>query len=204
MCQLIVTNLACGHKIRGPLLQCPAASRTAPRGPPHDDGRMVLCPRSEALSLHQSTCCETCFAIIFRGFLGAVCQPCRRVVIPRMGQELVDMLQRASVHDAGPGDMESSNGDLNQARQVAEEAHRMAEDARKKAEEARKKAEEICKKAEQALMTAEASCKRATAECQKATAECTEATRCRNVGDFRASKKQDASNSSSGCHWPDS
>ena len=190
MCQLIVTTLACGHKIRGPLLQCPAASPTTPRGPPHVDGRSVLCARSEALNLHQSTCCEVCFATIFRGFLGAVCHPCRRVVIPRMGQELVDMLQRASDQDTGSHTPESNTGHVNQTRKMAEDGHR--------------KAEEACKQAEQALNMAETSCRRATAECRKVTADCKRATKiCNKINDPQAGRNHDTSISSAGCHWPD-
>ena len=95
MCQLLVTLLGCGHRIRGPLLQCPRASQQRTRGPPHDDGCLVLCPRSEPLNVCQNTCCEECFSRIFLGFLGAMYSPCRGNVMRRMRYELLDEMQRA-------------------------------------------------------------------------------------------------------------
>ena len=162
MCQIIHTHLACGHTVRGPLLQCPAASQSTPLGPPHDDGRLVLCARSEPVNTHQSTCCEACFATVFRGFLSAVCQPCRRVVVPRMGQELHDMVQRVS-NDRNGADSFRNN---------TEEVEHMT---RTRAEDAHRQTAEAYKMAEQAFVAAEASCKRATADCRKAQEACEKA-----------------------------
>ena len=110
MCRLLITNLTCGHQIRGPLLQCQTASSAVPRGPPHDDGRLVLCSRSEPpLNVHHNTCCEDCFSTIFRHFLGGVCQPCRGVLILRLSSELLNMLDRGSSTEGDAS--ENQNGE---------------------------------------------------------------------------------------------
>jgi len=151
MCQILVTHLACGHHLRGPLLQCPRASQQRPRGPPNDDGILVLCPRSDNLDIYQGACCEECFATMFRGFLGTVCQPCRRTTVDRMGQELVTMLERVSSRT--PTEQAAAND--------ATERIRKAEKVCKKAETACRKAEETCRKAEEACKNAKEACRKA-------------------------------------------
>lgn len=77
MCHILRTLLACGHSARGPLLQCQEAVQATPRGPPYDDGRMVLCDRSEELLVWQNVCCEACFIVVIGGAIQASCHPCR-------------------------------------------------------------------------------------------------------------------------------
>ncbi|EME78595.1 uncharacterized protein MYCFIDRAFT_212428 [Pseudocercospora fijiensis CIRAD86] len=112
MCQTLVTQLSCGHTIRGPILQCDSAVQTAPRGPPYDDGRMVLCQPGSLLQIENNTCCESCVSDMIVGILRNSCYRCRRSLVWRMGQAIIDWLQHPRIaafsHSGSSSDRNSS------------------------------------------------------------------------------------------------
>ncbi|KAK4544397.1 hypothetical protein LTR36_004288 [Oleoguttula mirabilis] len=164
---------------------------------------MVLCPRSEPVDIQQSTCCEQCFATVFRGLLGAICQPCRMVTAERMGQELVGMLERAAVGES-EGDAENIDAQADvpgdpaepEGGKTTEDAYRDAGASCKEAEKAFERAEEACKKAEARINDAAAAYQKAESSCKTATAsfEAAEAT-------FK--RAADAADMKPIYHWPD-
>jgi hypothetical protein len=101
MCHLLVTTLACGHRTRGPLIRCDTAMATEPRGPPHDDGRIVMCSRSEELRIFQDTCCQDCVLLMLQDALRDLCEPCKRVGSLRVGQDALEMMIRVTLGQPG-------------------------------------------------------------------------------------------------------
>lgn len=101
MCQILIQNLGCGHRIGGPFLQCPSASQRELNGPRRDNACSVLCAEIQPLDVRSNTCCEQCFASIFRDFLRTICQSCRRVSALRMGRSLIEMVERGAQEASG-------------------------------------------------------------------------------------------------------
>ncbi|KAK5121535.1 hypothetical protein LTR85_005368 [Meristemomyces frigidus] len=164
---------------------------------------MVLCPRSEPVNVHQSTCCAECFAAIFHGFLRAVCQPCRRVTVQQMGQDLVGMLERASV---GQNEAGITEGHPDAAHAEAQDDH-VAEDIPHQDQasyKTAKKAEKLFRKAEEACRKAEASYTQAAASSQKAKKRCERAAESYQRAEAALKTAADASDDAEPhYHWPD-
>lgn len=122
MCQTLVTQLSCGHTIHGPLIQCDAAIATTPQGPPHDDGRMVLCQPGSLLEIEQNTCCERCCSDMIVGMLRGSCYRCRRSLVWRMGSAIIDWLQHPRVASFSPSPSGSSRESIGSDR-ASEDVH---------------------------------------------------------------------------------
>lgn len=153
MCQILVTKLGCGHQIRGPILQCPFASRTGSRDPRRDNGRSLLCPEMQPLDVRNNTCCEQCFASIFRDFLRTICQPCRRLSALNMGRSLIEMVERAA--------KQANGGNRSNCDQI-----RSLEVRLWRSEQNTERLRRDCQEAETQCLAARAACEQARRACQ--------------------------------------
>ncbi|KAF2162581.1 hypothetical protein M409DRAFT_58318 [Zasmidium cellare ATCC 36951] len=92
MCRTIITLLDCGHREVGPLFRCDMAVASRPRGYPYDDGRIVVCQPNEIHNINQKSFCEECVGEMIQRLLTAACQTCRRNIVTRMGEAVLDTL----------------------------------------------------------------------------------------------------------------
>jgi len=153
MCQILIQNLGCGHRIRGPFLQCPNASHRERSGLRRDHGRSVLCAEIQPLDIRSNTCCEQCFASIFRDFLRTICQSCRRVSALRMGRSLIGMVERGARETSGGN---QSNRDLIRSLEV-----RLW-----RSEQNNERLRRDCQEAEAQCLSARTACEQARKVCQ--------------------------------------
>lgn len=92
MCHTIITMLECGHREVGPVFRCDAAVDSTPRGPPHDDGRLVLCSASRVAHIESKSYCGYCVGELVRRLLGMMCSPCREDLLRQLAETVLRSL----------------------------------------------------------------------------------------------------------------